>query len=130
MTPRMHQALRMGRCYMSMYEIFLWDLWIIFYGHFNFKMSDDMSDEMLIFTHSSMGLKMGMCSNWTWTFQFSCTHLPTCMDAFHQRKHLGWCIWAYCWCQMKKCVSISLHQSYFVLLKINPFLHEISSWVN
>jgi hypothetical protein len=44
-------------------------------------MLDDMLDEIFIFTQSSMGLKMSMCSIWTWTFGFSSTHLPTCMDA-------------------------------------------------
>jgi hypothetical protein len=126
----MHQALHMGRCYMTCSEIFLWDLWIIFYHHYNFKMSDDMSDDMIIYTQSSMGLKRGMCSNWTWTFGFSITHLPTCMDVFHQYIHLGWCIWAYCWCLMKKRASIGLYHSYFIHFKIIPFPHEISLWDN
>jgi hypothetical protein len=121
----MHQALRMGRCYMTCSEIFLWDLSIIFYRHYNLKMLDDMSDEMIIFTQSSMGLKMGMCSIWTWTFRFSCTHLPTCMNSFHQHIHLGWCIWAYCRYLMKKWASIGLHLSYFYLSKSSHFFMKL-----
>jgi hypothetical protein len=116
----MHQALHMGRCYMTCSEIFLWDLSIIFYGHYNFKMSDDMSDEMLIFTQSSMGLKMSMCSNWTWTFGFSSTHLPTCMEVIHHHTHLGRCIHACYRCLRLNWALVDFSHPSFLHIKIPP----------
>jgi hypothetical protein len=122
-TPRIHHTLRIGRCYLTCSEIFLWDLLIIFYRHYNLKMLDDMLDELIIFTQSSMGLKRGMCSNWTWTFGFSSIHLPTCMDARHHYHHLGRCIHACCRRIMVNWALLVFNHPSWALLKITQFIH-------